>query len=1460
MFGQGFNLGFFADPPCFTDTTDIFKDNSGIALYTLDYDASSGKDITTNTLQILGDTSCIATYMLNGSSADLSGNYNGTDTNITYTSSHFGQSASFNGSSSFITLPGNMLNSLTAISASAWVYRRTGSSDNYEYILSGGISVSGQRYGIAVNDAGSSGTDNKFYITDGATTFHTNTVCNYNTWYHVVYTWSGTELKFYVNGSLDSTFTAVSCNFQSSGNGHKIGEYHHNGNYEWEGEIDQVRIFNKAISASEVTTLYNEIGERNGTPANIDFGVGGKSLYGAGFNGSNSTITLPAGLGSSGNRSRSFWINVDNLDNAVTIFYLGDSGSNAYYETCSVQTNGKIRYQERHDTSTNSVLIDSSSSIAAGRWYNVVYVFSGSVRTLYINGVQEAQTTSSYATVNNIPYPGFIGSFRTAVTNTEGKIDQVRLFNKALSSSEISKLYGNGAGEIACEHTATTTDVNYPVTNLAYYKLDNNSKDSGKSRGKFNQGVTFIGNSAGIVNTTLQLSSTAHSVSLWMKPQDLTATKWQIMFFSAFNGYPSFTLGKRPDKTTSFHYRNESSQEVYFTLSNANTWYHVVVTRNNSGSTVYVNGSSVATDSNSMGTYGSSSYQKASIGSNPLYPAEYFDGTLDQIRVYNVALTATDVANLYNNETTTTADTLSFPTGKTAIATYKLDGDGVDISGNYSGSEGANIVYGYDGSDTNVDYAFGKYGQAAVFNGSNSKITFTAPDFNITTYSLSFWINAATYNQSGTSIINMGLDNTGGAWSGIAFGVNANRVYYYGGDVTGVGGTGFFTQTGTTNLTDGAWTHIAVVVNGTAITGYINGTQDSGLSRTLGANITYRAGSINTIGVRQGAFGSYGWYNGSVDQFKVFSSALSSAQITQLYNEKPETDTSNFKTVLWKGNGSDNRYISNVGFNGGLIWTKTRNDGYYHNLQDTVRGPGANTIFSNRTEPENGGSNNWSNIYGYINSFEANGWFTKNGSDGNGTWVNKNNYDYVAWVWKGSGFQPSQTFSDIKTQGLIAHWNATQTDSLYPGSTWYDLTSNNRDLTHYKTSISNISIGKNNGGTVDMSSTRQFYTSQFINDQTFTIGGWFYRATAGGASGYENLWSQGYSPSVRLQIYGSGGQASGNRIYHYLNNGSSGPSYDTGIDAPVSAWFHIMVTYDLANGTVKLYLNGALVHTQSTITGSIYSGGNSDAYFRVARNSTNANGYINGSISQIRVYSDVLTAAEVLNDYNATKNLFQTNNNGSISATVDANQDAGFSIVKYTGNGTAGTTVGHGLSAKPQFILFKNLDTAVSWIAYDTINNVIGYLDLTDSLTDGRRAWAVNNTDPTNTLVTLGNNQATNAASEFIMYCWHSVAGYSKIGSYTSTGSAGLAITGLGFAPSFVMIKNISDTGSWIIHSKPPTTTNPSVYHLRANSSAAQDSGANEQINFDNNGFTLNGTGQNINHSHGDTYLYMAFK
>ena len=1430
MFGQGFNSGFFGDPPCFTDTTDIFKDNSGVALYTLDYDASSSKDITTNTLQILGDTSCIATYRLNGGSADLSGNYNGTDTNITYTDGYFGQCASFNGSSSFITLPGNMLNSLTAISASAWVYRRTGSSDNYEYILSGGIAVSGQRYGIAVNDAGSGSTDNKFYITDGASSFHTNTVCNYNTWYHVVYTWSGTELKFYVNGSLDSTFTAVNCNFQSSGNGHKIGEYHHNGSYEWEGEIDQVRFFNKAISASEVTTLYNEIGENNGTSSNVDFGVGGKSLYGTRFNGSSSYISANNPNSGGGARSFSAWIKTTSTGFQSIITNGGAShasGLNMFvYNNKLYSTSGKGNGENYGPT--------SSADVNTGDWVHCALTMSGtaigSTLKTYVNGTLDGTHTTTILITDT--YDAFRiggryinGSYAAAWFN--GSIDQVRIFNKEISASEVSKLYGNGAGEIACEHTATTTDVNYPITNLAYYKLDNNSKDSGKSRGKFNQGVTFIGNSAGIVNTTLQLSSTAHSVSLWMKPQDLTATKWQIMFFSAFNGHPSFTLGKRPDRTTSFHYRNESSNEVYFTLSNANTWYHVVVTRNNSGSTVYVNGSSVATDSNSMGSYGSSSYQKASIGSNPNYPAEYFDGTLDQIRVYNVALTATDVANLYNNETTTTAGTLAFPTGKTAIATYKLDGNGVDISGNYSGSEGANIVYGYNGSDTNVEYTFGKYGQAAVFNGSSSYIDLPRELADVWraagAFSTSLWFKR-NGNQTDTTYGGRILHILDDIY--IRIDIQTNNTI----KALVVTSAPAYPETVSNIIPDGVWQHIVFTGDSNGIKLYLNGALVDSDSWN-GTFMTYT--NTNYKFNRLGYSGSgISYLEGEIDQVRFFTSALSAENVKKLYNEKPETDTSNFKAVLYEGNGAA-RYISNVGMdletNNGLVWLKGRDSSRDHRLFDSVRGAtkGLYADLNHAEFTESG-----------LDSFEKNGFFL-----GSVAGNNANNESFVAWNWKGG--------------------------SLLNRSASFNGSSSRITLPKLSTITADVTVS----GWLNLGNTTTSNRIRFLEI---------------------NLDGNGYAGTLMVLYKPSNGQ--------WVARAGNGTSSNSDVlthtyTLTQSTWYHVCFTRDDSTNVTKFYINGSLQDTETVSVSSSYPS-NATGVIGDLNYSAGLNYNWLGTIDQVRIFNKSLSSSEVTQLYNETVSTINTlqvlgdtscvaayplgagagdlsntysgtpsnvtfnnpghltrNTSGTIESTVSANQDAGFSIVKYTSTGTSGSTVGHGLSSAPEIAIFKCISTTGNWIT--SITNIVSnkYLYLNNTGTGGTGGFSIDGTN-----ITLNNTygDANTSGRTYVAYCWHSVTGYSKIGSFNGDGSSDRLID-VGFKPSWVMLKNTETNGyRWYMLDSARDPANPAYKRLFANDATGEHTNSSI-LNFEDTGFRLITSDAEVNQS-GTKILYMAFK
>ena len=153
---------------------------------------------------------------------------------------------------------------------------------------------------------------------------------------------------------------------------------------------------------------------------------------------------------------------------------------------------------------------------------------------------------------------------------------------------------------------------------------------------------------------------------------------------------------------------------------------------------------------------------------------------------------------------------------------------------------------------------------------------------------------------------------------------------------------------------------------------------------------------------------------------------LDSDQVTELYNEKPETDTSNFKSVLYEGNGTSStstQYISNVGIdletNGGLVWIKRRTVSTAdHYLVDSVRGNGSSTyknLSSNTTNAEDTAT-----IKGITNdAFEANGFIMQGGAR-----TNADGSDYVAWVWKGGGAKQNGTGTNVSNVEYSANQEA----------------------------------------------------------------------------------------------------------------------------------------------------------------------------------------------------------------------------------------------------------------------------------------------------------------------------------------------------------------------------------------------------------------------------------------------------
>mgnify|MGYP003631169839 CR=1 FL=1 len=212
------------------------------------------------------------------------------------------------------------------------------------------------------------------------------------------------------------------------------------------------------------------------------------------------------------------------------------------------------------------------------------------------------------------------------------------------------------------------------------------------------------------------------------------------------------------------------------------------------------------------------------------------------------------------------------------------------------------------------------------------------------------------------------------------------------------------------------------------------------------------------------------------------------------------------------------------------------------------------------------------------------------------------------------------------------------------------------------------------------------------------------------------------------------------------------------------------------------------------------------------------------------------------------------NTAGSINSTVSVNTTSGFSIVKYTGTGSA-ATVGHGLGVKPDMIFSKPYSTAGDWNVYNDSFAAQQRIKLNST------AGVSTNTQifsslPTSTLVSIGTSGDINASgTSHLFYCFNSVQGYSKFGSYTGNNNADGTFVYLGFKPAFVMIKRSSDVQGWVMWDSKRPGYNLTNQSLTANESSAEETG--RTFDMLSNGFKLRDTNTATNAA--STYIYMAF-
>jgi len=222
-----------------------------------------------------------------------------------------------------------------------------------------------------------------------------------------------------------------------------------------------------------------------------------------------------------------------------------------------------------------------------------------------------------------------------------------------------------------------------------------------------------------------------------------------------------------------------------------------------------------------------------------------------------------------------------------------------------------------------------------------------------------------------------------------------------------------------------------------------------------------------------------------------------------------------------------------------------------------------------------------------------------------------------------------------------------------------------------------------------------------------------------------------------------------------------------------------------------------------------------------------------------------------------------SNTDGSITSQVSANVDAGFSIVSWTGNAVDNSTIGHSLASPPEMIITKKRNEADSWNTFHkdlTAGSEI-FLDLTNAQIDdaNNASWGDNHPSSVGaSTFAIGYAGDMNGSGKtYIAYCFHSVDGFSKAGSYTGNGSADGPFVYTGFRPAWVMVKQTSGGATgWLIYDTARDTFNEADAVLQAHVSTAEVTAAD--IDIVSNGWKFRTNDTAVNGS-GATYIYLAF-
>ena len=403
----------------------------------------------------------------------------------------------------------------------------------------------------------------------------------------------------------------------------------------------------------------NNHGSLNG---GVTTGVAGKGgLQAMSFDGNDDYVRVNSGsvLQPTRRFSVSLWIKPENFSSSDVDYIIaraGDSDTSDFF-SLYIDKSGYIVAQILDDSVSNnySFTVSSSSEIKLNQWTQITvsksWDGSQSEMKLFIDGSMVDSSTDSNPLdgQSNTSNPIRIGENPYGPVYYDGSAGDIRIYNRALSNSEIQTLYEWGSGDYA----RPPNDSNGGVS---YYPLDGNADDQWGINDGTNNGVSFVNDSirgkAGKFNGSGDIISFPGGIV--NQPDQYTMSAW-AKFNDPNNGSRDGVLILRENQdiyirtdgsgSAEFvHAASSSDQYRIFEPISSNDWYLLNLTWDGNQTRAYVNSELVGTKS--VSTHSSGNWS-TDIGGNSAYSGNYMDGLIDDVRIYNRAFSQREIFQLY---------------------------------------------------------------------------------------------------------------------------------------------------------------------------------------------------------------------------------------------------------------------------------------------------------------------------------------------------------------------------------------------------------------------------------------------------------------------------------------------------------------------------------------------------------------------------------------------------------------------------------------------------------------------------------------------------------------------------------------------------------------------------------------------------------------------------------------------